>query len=80
MEEQVYPATAAPEVFGRKRRWHVRKIGIPGQVQEVIARHVIDDLGPDEQINDSPRTVVMSPQEWELHHADFGHRADFTPL
>ena len=61
-------------VPGRRRRWHVANFGM-----FVIARHVIDDQRPDEDVTDDPPTLRLTRAEWLERHAEFGLTADFQP-
>ncbi len=62
-------------VPGRRRRWHVADFGM-----FVIARYVIDDQTPDEDVTDDPPTVRLTRDEWLRRHAEFAMTADFRPL
>lgn len=61
-------------VPGRHRRWHVANFGM-----FVIARYVIDDQTPDEDVTDDPPTVRLTRAEWLARHDEFGLSADFRP-
>lgn len=64
-----------PEVPGRHRTWIVFFIG-----DSAIARYMIDDLQPGEDITDEPPSVEMTMAEWADRHAEFGLNVDGTPI
>jgi hypothetical protein len=66
------------EVGGRTRAWStLMQDGVGGSV--LLQHHAID-IAPEEDFTDTPDTHLLSWEEWEQNHGEYGLNLDGTPV
>ena len=60
----------------RPRRWAAHGAGVD---ENVVLRHYAI-LAPGEELDEFPKTIELTWDEWMTSHADYGLTADGTPL